>query len=69
MPNDWAAVMAAVPQPTTYVDALARINAALTDENDCSAFRLTVSGGADPVTVTATPDEVRRILSWLGGAR
>jgi hypothetical protein len=62
----WRAVMDAVPEPTTPADALARIEAALIDENDCSMFRVTVSGGSDPVTVTATPDQVRRIFAYLG---
>lgn len=50
---------------SSYAEGLARIEAALTDENDCSTFWLTVSGGADPVTVTATPDQVRAIFALI----
>lgn len=48
-----------------YLGALERIEAALTDENDCSTFWITVSGGSDPVTVSATLDKIRRMFSTL----
>lgn len=50
---------------TTPAEALCRIEAGLTSENDCSMFVLTISGGPDPVSVGVRPDEVREILGQL----
>jgi hypothetical protein len=44
-------------------DALRRVEAALTDENDCSVFHVTVTGGADPVRVPLSPDQLRAALT------
>jgi hypothetical protein len=62
----WArAIETAQPLVTTPADALARVNAALTQENDCSQFWLMIAGGSDPVSVHVSPSEVRRILSTV----
>ena len=46
----------------TPLDGLARTEAALTDENDCSMFHVVIAGGSDPVNVTMTPDMLRAAL-------
>lgn len=62
----WAVWLdAAKSRVTTPQEALRRTEAGLTDENDCSTFVLTITGGPDPVSVTVTPDEMRRTLRGL----
>lgn len=65
--TDWASVarLADTVPVETAAGALARIEAALTDENDCSIFDLVIAGGADPVRVRVTPDALRTTLTAL----
>lgn len=55
----------AVSLATTPTEAIARLETALTDENDCSRFAVTITGGPDPVTVMVTPGDMRAMLATL----
>lgn len=49
-----------------YAGVLDKVNAQLTEENDCSMFHLTLDTYPEPTTLYARPDQVRHILTYLG---